>query len=76
MELTEPQKEFLRAVNKLTKVAGYPPTYAEIKEYMGYASVNAVQSFVDRLIKKGAMTKDYGKSRTLKVWADVRQRRG
>jgi len=58
MELTNRQKEVLLAINHLTTQNGYPPTLREVKEYLNYNSISAVQRHTDVLRKKEYLSSD------------------
>ena len=67
MELTNRQKEVLSAINELTSKNGYSPTLREIKEYLKYNSISAVQRHTDALKKKGFLSSEKYQQRNLKV---------
>src|SRR3989339_1239068 len=67
MELTSKQKEVLSAINELTTKNGYSPALREIKEYLKYNSISAVQRHTDALKKKGFLSSDKHQQRNLKV---------
>lgn len=67
MELTSKQKEVLSAINELTAKNGYSPALREIKEYLKYNSISAVQRHTDALKKKGFLSSDKYQQRNLKV---------
>ena len=67
MKLTNRQKEVLSAINELTSKNGYSPALREIKEYLRYNSISAVQRHTDALKKKGFLTSDKYQQRSLKV---------
>lgn len=67
MELTNRQKELLSAINELTVKNGYSPALREIKEYLKYNSISAVQRHTDALKKKGFLSSGKYQQRDLKV---------
>lgn len=67
MKLTNRQKEVLSAINELTAKNGYSPALREIKEYLNYNSISAVQRHTDALKKKGFLSSDKYQQRNLKV---------
>jgi len=67
MKLTNRQKEVLSAVNELTAKNGYSPALREIKEYLNYNSISAVQRHTDALKNKGFLSSDKYQQRNLKV---------
>lgn len=64
--LTDRQREIIAAVFTFTNNRGYPPTLAELAETLR-VTASTVQGHVDRLIKKGALTRDGEGRRTLRV---------
>ena len=67
MKLTNRQKEVLSAINELTSKNGYSPALREIKEYLKYNSISAVQRHTDALKKKGFLSSKKYQQRNLKV---------
>ena len=67
MKLTNRQKEVLSAINELTSKNGYSPALREIKEYLKYNSISAVQRHTDALKKKGFLSSNKYQQRNLKV---------
>lgn len=67
MKLTNRQKEVLLAINELTAKNGYSPALREIKEYLNYNSISAVQRHTDALKNKGFLSSDKYQQRNLKV---------
>ncbi len=67
MNLTSKQKEVLSAINELTQKNGYSPALREIKEYLKYNSISAVQRHTDALKKKGFLSSDKHQQRDMKV---------
>ncbi len=67
MQLTNRQKDVLLAINELTAKNGYSPALREIKEYLKYNSISAVQRHTDALKKKGFLSSGKYQQRNLKV---------
>jgi len=67
MDITNKQKEVLSAINELTTKNGYSPALREVKEYLKYNSISAVQRHTDALKKKGFLSSDKYQQRGLKV---------
>ncbi len=67
--LTSKQRDLLATIWRFTGERGYPPTLAELAEELGLTA-STVQGHVDRLIKKGALTRDGEGRRTLRITDD------
>src|SRR3989344_3364251 len=67
MKLTSKQKEVLSAINELRLKNGYSPALREIKEYLKYNSISAVQRHTDALKKKGYLSSEKHQQRNLQV---------
>jgi repressor LexA len=65
--LTERQKLVLNAIAKLTSVNGYAPTFRELMDDTGIKSPNGITLHLKALERKGYVTREPGKSRTLRL---------
>lgn len=63
--LTNRQREVLKFIQVYFDKKGYPPTVREICKGMGLSSTSTVHGHLKRLVKKGYLTKEYYKPRTL-----------
>lgn len=61
------QLEILQYIYEKQLTSGYPPTIREIGAKVGLASSSTVHGHLDRLQKKGLITKDAEKTRAIKV---------
>jgi repressor LexA len=66
-ELTAKQVLVLSFIARHTKEKGYPPSLRDIADGLGLKSVNGAKIHVVALKRKGRLTWDEGKARTLKV---------
>ena len=64
--LTDRQRHILDVVYACTGEQGYPPTLAELADFIG-CTTSTAQGHVDRLIRKGSLTRDGEGRRTLKI---------
>lgn len=64
--LTDRQRHILDVVYACTGDQGYPPTLAELAEFLG-CTTSTAQGHVDRLIRKGSLLRDGEGRRTLKI---------
>lgn len=64
---TKRQKELLDYVDTFIKEHGYGPSYREIMNGIGYASVSTVANHIDGLISKGYLRKSDNSARSLEV---------
>lgn len=64
--LTTKQLAILEIIHRFGEERGYPPTLAELAEDLGLTP-STIQGHVDRLIKKGALTRDGEGRRTLRI---------
>lgn len=64
--LTERQEQVLAFIQETIDTLGYPPTIREIGEHLGIRSTNGVADHLKALKKKGYLTQEDMKSRTLK----------
>ncbi|MNR93697.1 LexA repressor [compost metagenome] len=65
--LTKRQAEALMHIQIFTTKHNYPPTNRELADIMGVSSSSTVHGFLDRLEKKGFISREDGKPRALKV---------
>lgn len=65
--LTGQQERVLEFVSEFLGRRGFPPTLREIGEAVGLANVNAVRGHVLALEKKGYITKDPEKARSIQI---------
>lgn len=66
VQVSSSQAKVLDAIKVLSKVRGYPPTYAELANSLGLHP-NAIVESVKILKRKGLVTAEEGKTRTLRV---------
>lgn len=65
--MTPARKRFLRAVVRLTKKQGFPPTIRELCDALGYRSTNAAAEMREKLAQSGHLTfRGFG-ARTLRL---------
>jgi repressor LexA len=64
--ITERQKETLVAIEHFIGQRGYPPTVQELAEVLNI-SAPSVHENVNQLVRKGYLSKDPGKARSLVV---------
>ena len=67
INLTEQQFKIFDVIKGHVNDYGYPPTRAEIAKIMGFKSVNAAESHIKALVKKGVLSKVPDSSRGLKL---------
>jgi len=72
--LTERQKQVLDFIQQTIDSLGYPPTVREIGEHLGIRSTNGVADHLKALKRKGYLTQQDMKSRTLKPTRTRRRR--
>ncbi len=65
--LTEKQKAVLSCVSQFLASNGFPPTLREIGEVTGISNINAVRGHILALEKKGYITKEADKARSIRV---------
>ncbi len=65
--LTEQQKKVLGYIEEYSGGHGFPPTLREISRGVGIANINAVRGHLSALEKKGYITKDPDKARSIRV---------
>lgn len=71
--ITERQKEVLTFIADFTEDNVYPPTVREISEHFGI-SLRAVQDHITALQKKGYLSTEQKRSRSIRVLVDERQK--
>jgi len=67
MALTKKQKQILDYLQGYLDENGYAPSYDEIAEHFGYASLATVHEHVENLRRKGYVRKGYNESRSLEL---------
>ena len=67
LNLTEQQFKIFDVIKGHVNDYGYPPTRAEIAKIMGFKSLNAAESHIKALVKKGVLLKVPDSSRGLKL---------
>ena len=67
INLAEQQFKIFDVIKGHVNDYGYPPTRAEIAKIMGFKSVNAAESHIKALVKKGVLLKVPDSSRGLKL---------
>jgi repressor LexA len=65
--LTERQRLVLSFIEGHIRQHGFPPTIREIGRHLGIKSTNGVNDHLNALQKKGFLTREEGKSRTLQL---------
>lgn len=65
--LTERQQQILNAIASYVNEKGYSPTVREIADMVGIKSSSTLHAHLQRLEKKGYITKERGKPRTITV---------
>lgn len=63
--LTERQQQILNAITSYINEKGYPPTVRELADMVGIKSSSTLHGHLQRLEKKGYITKEKGKPRTI-----------
>ena len=66
-KLTQRQGEILRFIQRMQQEQGETPTLREIADHFGFRSMNAAQSHVNALVRKGALQKEARLARALRV---------
>ncbi|MDH7570884.1 MAG: transcriptional repressor LexA [Armatimonadota bacterium] len=66
-ELTERQRQVLRAICAMRQASGYPPTVREIGQAVGLASSCTVQKHLNALERKGFIRRNSRRSRTIEI---------
>ncbi len=65
--LTSQQDRVLEAIRHLTAAYGYPPTIREIGAHLGIRSSQTIHSHVAALLRKGRLTHQPGRARSLRL---------
>jgi repressor LexA len=65
MAITKRQRELYDFLSRFVAENGYSPSYEEIKGGMGLSSLATVHKHVTNLEKKGLLTRDYNRSRSI-----------
>jgi repressor LexA len=66
-EMTTRQRRILEFIRRTVRSRGYPPTVREIGEAVGLTSSSSVHAQLSNLQRKGLLTKDPAKPRTIEV---------
>ena len=61
------ENRILEYITKRIEETGYSPSVRDIRDALGIKSTSTVHSYLERLEKKGAIVKDQGKSRSLRI---------
>lgn len=67
INLTPRQQQILEFIKEHIELSGYPPTRAEIAQYLGFKSVNAAEEHIKALARKGAIEIVEGASRGIRL---------
>lgn len=67
MPLTKRQKEILDYLQESLEANGYAPSYEEIADHFGYASLATVHEHLENLQNKGYIRKGYNRSRAIQL---------
>ena len=70
-KLTARQKAVLEYISDSIHARGYPPTLREIGNHLGVRSTNGVNDHLRALERKGYLTREDMKSRTLRLMTSV-----
>jgi len=73
MPLTKRQREILDYLARHISEHGYAPSFEEIAEAMGFASLATVHEHLTNLERKGAIRRSYNESRGIEVLTKLRQ---
>ena len=65
--LTAREKDILAYIAKILNEKGYSPSVRDIKAALSIRSTSTVHTYLQRLEEKGLLSKENGKSRTLRV---------
>lgn len=66
-QLTDKEKEMYDFICATIRKEGFSPSVRDIQNALGIKSTSTVHSYLNRLEEKGAIQKENGKSRTLRV---------
>jgi repressor LexA len=61
------QRDVVAAIRRLAKEHGYPPTIRELGDDLGITTPNGVKQHLRLLARKGWVTWEEGKARTLRL---------
>jgi repressor LexA len=67
MPLTKRQKEILDHIGGFIEERGYAPSFEEIADHFGYASLATVHEHLSNLERKGYIRKAYNESRSIEL---------
>lgn len=65
--LTERQKQILKAITDYIQEKKYSPTVRELASMVGIKSSSTLYGHLQRLEKKGYITREKGKARTIRL---------
>lgn len=65
--LTSRQRWVAHTIRRMTEEAGYPPTIRELMHECGFATPNSVKVHLEPMRRKGWVTWEENKARTLQV---------
>ena len=71
LNLTAQQIKVFDVIKESLQSNGYPPTRAEIAKILDFKSVNAAESHIKALVKKGVIEKVTGSSRGIKLVEEI-----
>tara|TARA_B100001989_G_scaffold164326_1_gene118095 strand:+ start:1482 stop:2072 length:591 start_codon:yes stop_codon:yes gene_type:complete len=71
LNLTAQQIKVFDVIKESVQSNGYPPTRAEIAKILEFKSVNAAESHIKALVKKGVIEKVPGSSRGIKLVEEI-----
>ena len=71
LNLTTQQIKVFDVIKNHLTINGYPPTRAEIAKTLNFKSVNAAESHIKALVKKGVIEKVPGSSRGIRLVEDL-----
>ncbi len=71
LSLTSQQIKVFDVIKNHLTINGYPPTRAEIAKTLNFKSVNAAESHIKALVKKGVIEKVPGSSRGIRLVEDL-----
>ena len=71
LNLTAQQIKVFDVIKESLQSNGYPPTRAEIAKILEFKSVNAAESHIKALVKKGVIEKVPGSSRGIKLVEEI-----
>ncbi len=65
--ITQREKEILAYIRKMQREKGYAPSVRDIKAELSIKSTSTVYTYLQRMEEKGLLSKENGKSRTLRL---------